>query len=377
MKILFTGGGSGGHVLPIVALSREIRKIYPPSPAKRDKGLEFLYMGPKDDFGAILLSQEGIKIKTILAGKIRRYFNFRSFMENLLDLFLKIPAGIFMAFFKVLFSGPDLIFSKGGYGSLPVVIAGWLLWIPVFLHESDVKPGLANKFLSFFAKKIFVSFPGTHFFPPRKMILTGNPVRIELLEGTKEEARRLFEIKSQKPVILILGGSQGAQRMNDKILETLNELLKNFEVIHQAGENNFRQVKAEVKVIENKDLKDSYHLIPFLKEETLKQAYAICDLIVSRAGSGSIFEIAALGKPSILVPLPEAAQNHQVENAYSYSQNGSTVVLEEPNFTHNFFLEKLKFIFSHPEELEKMAKAAKEFAKPEAAKSIAEYIIGR
>ena len=369
MKILFTGGGTGGHVLPLVALSREIRRIY----AKGD--LELFYMGPKDDFGGIFLSQEGINVKTVPAGKIRRYFDFRSVMENLLDLFIKIPAGIFLAFFKILFLGPDLIFSKGGYGSLPAVIAGRLLWIPVFLHESDVKPGLANKFLSFFAKKIFVSFPKTQFFPPRKMILTGNLIRRELLEGTKEEARQLFNIKTEKPVILVLGGSQGAQRINDKILEILPQLLQDFEIIHQIGEKNAGQIKAESKVVINKDLETFYHPIPFLKEEVLKQAYAICDLILSRAGAGSIFEIAALGKPSILVPLPEAAQNHQVENAYAYSQKGAAVVLEEPNFTPNFFLEKLKFIFSNPKELEKMSKAAKEFAKPDAAKTVAEYII--
>src|SRR3989344_1899041 len=373
MKILFTGGGTGGHVLPLVATTRELRRIYP----KND--LDIFYMGPKDDFGAILLSQEGIKIKTVLAGKIRRYFDFKSFLKNLLDLFIKIPAGIILAFFKVFFLGPDMIFSKGGYGSLPVVLAGRLLWIPVFLHESDVKPGLANKFLSFFARKIFVSFPKTQFFPPRKMVLTGNPIRRELMEGTKEEARQLFGINppagGEKPVILILGGSQGAQRINDKILEILPQLLRDFEIIHQIGEKNAGQIKAESKVVVSKDLEISYHPIPFLKEEVLKQAYAICDLIVSRAGAGSIFEIAALGKPSILVPLPEAAQNHQVENAYAYSQKGAAVVLEEPNFTPNFFLEKLKFIFSNPKELEKMSKAAKEFAKPDAAKTVAEYII--
>ncbi len=369
MRILFTGGGTGGHVLPLVAITREIRRIY------LEKDLEFFYAGPKDDFGAILLLQEGIRIKTVLAGKIRRYLNYKSFLENLLDLFIKIPAGIFQAFFKVFFLSPDLIFSKGGYGSLPVVLAGWLLWIPIFLHEGDVKPGLANKFLSFFAKKIFISFPQTHFFPPKKMILSGNPVRRELLEGTREEARQLFEIKTQKPVILILGGSQGAQRINDKILGTLPQLLQDFEIIHQIGERNADQIKAESKVVVNKDSEDLYHAVPFFKEEVLKQAYAVCDLIVSRAGSGSIFEIAALGKPSILIPLAESAQNHQVENAYAFSQQGATVVLEEPNFTPNFFLEKLKFLFSNPKELEKMSKAAKEFARPEAAKIIAEYII--
>lgn len=369
MRILFTGGGTGGHVLPLVAIARELRRIY------LGKDLELFYLGPQDDFGAILLSQEGIKIKTILAGKIRRYFNFKSFLENLLDLFVKIPAGIFLAFFKIFFLRPDLILSKGGYGSLPAVLAGRLLWIPVFLHESDVKPGVANKFLSFFAKKVFVSFPKTNFFPLRKMILSGNPVRKELLKGTREEARQLFEIKTERPVILVLGGSQGAQRINDKILEILPQLLQDFEIIHQIGEKNAGQIRAESKVVIKQGSEISYHPVPFLKEETLKQAYALADLIVSRAGSGTIFEIAALGKPSILVPLPEAAQNHQAENAYSYGQNGAAVVLEEPNFTPNFFLEKLRFLFSNPKEMEKMSKAAKEFAKPEAAKTIAEYII--
>jgi len=158
-------------------------------------------------------------------------------------------------------------------------------------------------------------------------------------------------------------------------LEILPEILKDFELIHQSGEKNFAQVKAEAEVILTKDLKKYYHLFPFLKEEELKKAYAVSDLIVSRAGSGSIFEIAAVGKPSILIPLPEAAQNHQLENAYKYAQNGAAIVLEEENFTPRFFLEKLKYLFSHPEELEKMSLAAKEFSKPMAAKIIAEYIV--
>ena len=180
----------------------------------------------------------------------------------------------------------------------------------------------------------------------------------------------------EKPIVLILGGSQGAQRINDKILEILSELLRNFEIIHQCGERNFKQVRAEAKVVMPKDLEAAFHLFPFLKEEEIKQAYQASDLIISRAGSGSIFEIAACGKPSILIPLPEAAQNHQVKNAYAYGQNGACLVLEEANFTVHFFLEKLKYLFSHPGELEKMEKAAKEFSKPMAAKIIAEYLIG-
>lgn len=369
MKILFTGGGTGGHIVPIIAITREIRRIYP------EKDIQFFYLGPKDEFGSILLSQEGIKVKKIMAGKIRRYLNWQTFLQNFLDICFKIPLGIFQSIFYMFFLSPDLIFSKGGFGSIPGVVAGKLFLTPVFLHESDIVPGLANRFISKFALEIFVSFPKTEYFPFKKMILIGNPVRREVLEGSKEEAKKFFKLNSDKPVILILGGSQGAQRINDKILEILSSLLQNFEVIHQCGEKNFQTVKTEAKVMISKDLESFYHLLPFLKEPELRQAYAACDLIVSRAGSGSIFEIAAIGKPSILIPLPESAQNHQVKNAYAFAENGACLVIEEANFTSHFFLEKLKYLFSHPEELKKMIEKAEEFSKPLAGKAIAEYIV--
>ncbi len=381
MKILFTGGGTGGHIVPIIAIVREIRKIYPEKklgsngtlPPKED--LQFFYIGPKDEFGSVLLSQEGIKVKEVLAGKIRRYLGWKTFLQNFVDICFKIPAGILQAFFYLFFLSPDLIFSKGGFGSIPAVISGKLLFIPIFLQESDIIPGVANRFISRFVLEIFVSFSRTEFFPLKKMILVGNPIRREVLEGSKEEAKIFFRLFSAKPVILILGGSQGAQRINDKILEILSGLLENFEVIHQCGEKNFGTVKVESKVMIDKTLENSYHLYPFLKEPELRQAYAPTDLIVSRAGSGSIFEIAAAGKPSILIPLPESAQNHQVKNAYAYQESGACQVLEESNFTSRFFLEKLKSFFSRPEELKKMAKAAREFSKPEAAKIIATYLV--
>lgn len=368
MKILFTGGGTGGHIFPIITISREIRKICP------EKKIEFFYIGPKDEFGEIFLSQEGIKVKKILAGKFRRYITIKSFFENLIDLF-KIPIGISQAFFYIFFLAPDLIFSKGGFGSIPTVISGKLLGVPTFLHESDATPGMANRFLAGFSLEIFVSFPKTPYFPEEKMILVGNPIRREILEGESKEAKIYFKLTGGKPVILILGGSQGAQRINDKILEILPEILKNFELIHQCGEKNYEEVRAEEKITITKDLEKYYHLFPFLKEEELKKAYAVCDLIVSRAGAGTIFEIAALGKPSILIPLSEAAQAHQLKNAYSFAAGGAALVLEEENFTPHFFLEKLKYLMSHPQELEKMAKMAQEFSKPEAGEIIANYIV--
>ncbi len=368
MKILFTGGGTGGHILPIIGVTREIRRICPTS--------LFFYLGPKDEFSSIFLSQEGIKIKQVFAGKIRRHFSVKNICQNLIDVLVKIPIGIFQALFYIFFLNPDLIFSKGGFGSIPAVIAGWLWQVPILLHESDIAPGLSNIFLSRLALKIFVSFPKTEYFPLPKMILVGNPIRREILQGSNKEAKKLFKLRGEKPVILILGGSQGAQRINDKILEILADLLRNFEIIHQCGDKNFKEVKSETKVMIDRDLASNYHLFPFLKEEEIRQAYYAADLILSRAGSGSIFEIAACAKPAILVPLPEAAQNHQVKNAYSYAANGACLVLEEENFTSRFFFEKLKYLFSHPEELEKMSQAAKQFSRPEAAKVIAEYIIG-
>ena len=366
MKIVFTGGGTGGHIFPLIAIIRELRKI-------SNEKFEFFYIGPRDEFAQTFLSYEDVKIKWIICGKFRRYLNLQSLLQNLIDFF-KIPIGILQAFFYVFTINPDLIFSKGGYGSIPAVISGWILRVPIFLHESDIIPGLANRILAKFALEIFVSFPKTLYIPQDKMVVVGNPIRLELLRGNKKEAMEYFKITREKPVILILGGSQGAQRINDKILTILNDLLENFELIHQTGVKNFKEVELEAEAIIKKELKKYYHPFPFLKEEELKKAYSICDLIVARAGSGTIFEIAALGKPSILIPLPESAQDHQLENAYSFFENKATIVIEEKNFTPGFFLEKLKFLFSHPEELERMSKAAKDFSRPLAAKVIAHYI---
>lgn len=366
MKILFTGGGTGGHIFPIVAIIRELKKI------SKEK-LDFFYLGPKDEFGQEILSKEGVKIKNVLTGKWRRYIEPKSILNNIVDIF-KIPIGFFQALFYLLVWYPDLIFSKGGFGSIPAVIAGWILRIPIFLHESDIFPGMSNRILSKFALEIFTSFPNTPCVPKKKTILVGNPIRSEILNVSKEEAVKFFNLTGQKPIILILGGSQGAQRINEKILEILNELLKNFEVIHQTGKQNFNTVKKEAEVILLEELKNFYHPFPFFNEMEIKMAYTAADLIISRAGAGTIFEIAAFAKPSILIPLPEAAQNHQFHNAYEFSKTGATIVLLEENFTPRFFLEKIKFLFSHPEKIKEMGEKAKNFSRPLAAKIIASYL---
>ena len=368
MRIIFSGGGSGGHIFPIIAIVREIRKVRP--------DFQFYYIGPKDEFGSFLLSREGIKVKTILAGKIRRYWGIKTFFQNLLDI-LKIPIGFLQSFFYVFLLFPDLIFSKGGYGSFSTSLLGRIFLTPVILHESDVAPGLSNRLISKLALEIFISFSikETEYFSLKKTISVGNPIRKEILNGSKEEAKKLFGLSEEKPVVLILGGSQGSQRINNLVLDVLPQLLNNFQIVHQTGSKNLKEVKSGVKVMVQKPLEKYYHPFPFLNETELKHVLKISDLVVSRAGSGSIFEIAASNKPSILIPLPESAQNHQIKNSYVYQKSGACVVIEEKNLAPHFFLEKLKYLLSRPDRLQEMSEAAKRFSRPRAAEIIAQYIV--
>lgn len=389
MKILFTGGGTGGHVFPLVAIAREIRRIYPARNHARagapggplgravsngvnpKKDLELYYVGPKDELGLILLSQENFIIRTIASGKIRRY----SSLQNITDILFKIPFGILQSFFLLLAIKPDLVFSKGGSGSIAVTYSAKILKIPVFLHESDAVPGLSNQRTSKWAKKIFISFPKTEYFNPKKTILSGNPIRNEVLGGDKRDAGELFGLTFSKPIFLIVGGSQGAEAINDFVLRILNDLLKIYEVIHVTGRKNFKETAKEAEAVIDRDLEKYYHPIAFLDEEKLKHAYAAADIVISRSGSGSIFEIAALGKPSILVPLPSSAGDHQSKNAYNYAEGGACLVLEQENLTPNFFMENVRLLLMHPEKLDEMRQSALSFAKPMAARAIAREIL--
>jgi len=370
MKILFTGGGSGGHIFPIVAVARALKNV-----SQNQVDLQLFYLGPKDNFCRVVLAREGIKVKTISTGKIRRYLNPLAIFQNIIDVMFKIPLGITQAFFGLMFMGPDLVFSKAGNGSFPVAISARILGIPIFLQESDIAPGLASRDTASYALEIFTSFPKTEFFAKKKIILVGNPIRSEILSGAKESAAKTFNLKGGRPLIFVLGGSLGAQRINDKIMDALPQLLSAYEIIHQTGSQNIEQIKREIKVTVSNELAAFYHPIGFADEKKLADTYAAADLIVSRAGAGSIFEIAAAKKPSILIPLPEAAQNHQVKNAYSYASTGAALVFEENNFTLHVFLQKIEDLLASTQNLSTMSQAAADFSRPKAATIIAEYIL--
>ncbi len=377
MRILFTGGGSGGHVFPIIALARQLKQIYTqsitPIGPEKETPLQMFFLGP-NGFSKKPLQKEGIRTKIILAGKLRRYFSIWTIFD-----FLKIPVSLWQSLWHLYVWMPDVIFSKGGYGSMPVVLVGWLYRIPILIHESDTIPGLANRLASKFSKRIALSFASTKdYFPSEKTALVGNPVRSELIqicllsdEKTKEEARGIFGLVGQKPVIFILGGSQGASKLNESIIQILPQLLEKYQIIHQCGPKNYQQIEKSFK----QGLPQDYHLLPFLNETQIGAAYLLADLVISRSGAGSIFETAACAKPSILIPLPQSAGEHQRKNAFAYAQAGATVVLEQANLTPNLFLSKISQILDNPALAQKMGQSAKNFYQPEAAQKIAEELI--
>ncbi|MGB9763017.1 MAG: UDP-N-acetylglucosamine--N-acetylmuramyl-(pentapeptide) pyrophosphoryl-undecaprenol N-acetylglucosamine transferase [Minisyncoccia bacterium] len=379
VRIILTGGGSGGHTFPLIAIIRKLKTFA----QENNLNLNLLYIGP-EDFTVPYLEKEGIEIKLISAGKIRRYFSFSNFLD-----ILKTIAGIFQALWHVYAFMPDLIFSKGGYGSFAVSLWGLIFFIPTYIHESDYVPGLTNKIIGKFSKKIFISFKGTEqYFNKNKTILVGNPIREELLINiniNKENTKKILGL-SQKPVLLIIGGSQGSEHINDAILDALPKLINDLEIIHQTGINNYEKIIRESEVIfreilQNEELKKYYHPVAFLEESdtpsfnSLKDVLLISDLIISRAGSGSIFEIAAFKKPSILIPLPWASQEHQKKNAYEYSQTGAAIVIEENNLKPAILTDTILGLIRNQKVLKQMSLKAEAFAKPKAAEEIAKYLL--
>lgn len=319
MKILLAGGGTGGHVAPILAVVSEIKKM---AEEKNTQEPEFMLITPDEHFKE-LIERAGIKVRKIKAGKLRRYFD----MKNLSDIF-KIAFGIIQSIYHIWKFEPDVVFSKGGFASVPVVVASWMLGVPIITHESDITPGLANKINSFFATKVLVSFDETQkYFNINKTILTGNPIREDISMGIAQRAKKTFGISNDLPTLLVMGGSQGAKRVNEAILVALDDLLENFNIIHVCGKNNFNEVKkrAEERKIGNIE---RYKPFQFLFDE-MKDAYAICDLIVSRAGANSIAEIIEVGRPSIIIPLSTAANGHQESNAKWLSDKGLARVIYE------------------------------------------------
>lgn len=324
MKIVLTGGGTSGHVTPNIALLEPLK----------NEGFEVFYIGTEKGIENTLITQENIPFYTISAGKLRRYID----IENIKDI-SRILKGYAQARKILKKLKPDVVFSKGGFVSCPVVWAAKTLKIPVIIHESDITPGLANKLCISCADKICYAFPETKAsLPEEKSIYTGLPVRDEITKGDKENGLKLCGFKGDKPVLLLMGGSQGSVFLNKVLRENLSELTKIFDICHLCGKGN----------IDNNLLNlESYCQFEYSNHE-LKDLLACCDMMVTRAGATSLFEIVALKKPALLVPLSrKASRGDQILNAKSFEKQGLTHYIEEESVTKESFYDEVLSVFQN------------------------------
>jgi len=367
MKILLTGGGTGGHFYPLIAVAESINEL-----VKKENLLKpemfFMADSPYDEEALV---QNEIKFIKISTGKMRRYFS----ILNVIDIF-KTITGIISAIFKLFSLYPDVIFSKGAYNSFPVLVAARILRIPVIIHESDSVPGRTNLWSGKFAKKIAISYPEADvYFNKEKVALTGNPIRKEILNVTKTNAREFLKLEDNVPVILILGGSLGAQIINERILDALTLLVKDYQIIHQTGKNNYDEViKTSEVILNGNPNKSRYRAYNYLNGLAITMAAGATDLVITRAGS-TLFEVAAWGLPSIVIPITDTNGNHQRKNAYFYARSGAGEVLEESNLTANVLISEINRLMSNKLLLQKMSAAAKNFAHLDAADKIAKEIL--
>lgn len=323
-KIVLTGGGTAGHVTPNLALL----------PSLQEAGFLITYMGSYDGIEKRLVEDFGIPYVGIATGKFRRYLD----VKNLTDPFRVIKgyteARKFLKEYR-----PDVVFSKGGFVSVPVVRAAASLKIPCIIHESDMTPGLANKLCFPVAKKICCNFPETYkMLPEEKAVLTGTPIRAELAQGNKLAGLEMCGFTANKPVIMVIGGSLGAMNVNKAVRDALPQLLEKYQVVHLCGKDKLDNLLLTTP---------GYKQFEYLKTE-LKDIFAMADIVISRAGANAICELLALRKPNILIPLPaSSSRGDQLLNAASFESQGFSIVLHEDDLTTALLVDKVNELYEN------------------------------
>ena len=368
MKIVFTGGGTGGHFYPIIAVAEKVNQIIDHEHIIGAK----LYYISDSPYDREMLFENGLTYEEIQSGKIRTYFSLKNFSDIFKTLF-----GVIGALFKLFSIYPDVVFGKGGYAAFPTIFAARMLRIPVIIHESDSAPGRVNKWAGHFARKIAVSFlEAGAYFPKERAAWTGQPIRQEIEQPADHtEALKYFKLESELPVILVLGGSQGAELINNTVLDALPRLVKNYQIIHQTGVRNFDIVQGRAQVVlTDSEYKARYISIPFLNNLAMKMAAGAATIIISRAGS-ALFEIAAWGVPSILIPFTSSHADHSKKNAFNYARAGACSVIEEGNMTANILSAEVERIIGSKALYDEMTQSAKAFHKPDAAGKIARALV--
>ena len=381
-RVTFTGGGSGGHIYPLLAVAEALQAKCNQLHAL----VEFSYLGPKDAYSA-LLSQRGISVYPVASGKMRRYFSIDNFLDG-----PKFVIGFFQALWKLYFIMPDVVFSKGGTGALPVVVAAWFYRIPIAIHDSDAQPGLTNVTSGRFATRVFLSFArAAAFFRADKVEVTGSPLRTELLgeRVSREAAKEIMGFDKTQPLVLIIGGSQGAQRINEFALANLPQFVAMTSVLHQTGAGNFADVeKLSRAALANAPITYRYVPVGYFGEgggagagsaagaasDDMATALTAADVVVARSGS-SVCEFASFGLPAILIPLSTSANDHQRVDAYEFAATGAAIVIEEANLLPGIFFAQLTNILTDADLRAKMSAASSAFFIPGAADKIADGLM--
>jgi UDP-N-acetylglucosamine--N-acetylmuramyl-(pentapeptide) pyrophosphoryl-undecaprenol N-acetylglucosamine transferase len=346
MRIGFVGGGTGGHFYPLIAVAEVLRAT--------GTNPELYYFGP-DPYDQAVLTAHQIRHISCPAGKLRLYFS----VQNFLDIFRNF-FGIFVAVWKLYIIYPDVIFSKGGYTSVPILLAARFLRIPIVIHESDAVPGRANKLAISQARYIGIAYDdAAQFFPPEKTALIGIPLRTAIKQPPADPFQFLG-IPRDLPLIYVTGGSSGATRLNDLILGSLPLLLPHYRIFHQTGSDNVAELRLTAQsLLADSPLQANYYLEGKIAPDMVAALLSAASIIITRAGSTTLFEIAYYGKPSIIIPIPEDISRDQRSNAYAYGRGGAGAVIEEDNLTPHLLQVEIDSILNNPERYQSMSQAAK------------------
>jgi len=350
--IVITGGGTGGHIFPNVAVVGELQR----------RGCEgILWVGDRRGKEEGYAKRLGIVYRGILTGKLRRYFS----LKNIIDVF-RVCAGVFQSFFLLLRFRPDVVFSKGGFVAVPPVCAARLLRIPVITHESDILPGLATRIIAMSARVVCVSWKKTEmFFPDKNVVLTGNPLRDVITSGQRARGVRFLGFEESLPTVLVIGGSLGASSLNEATWEMRDRFDLPFNLVHQCGEGK-RRVGA------GDDAR--YRQYEFIRQE-MGDVLAAADIVVSRSGAGALFEIGYMKKPSVLVPLPKSkSRGEQMHNARYFEEYGAAVVLEDETLSGEVLFTTIRTILGDPSLMEEMGQSAASLCTKNAAKRIVDTL---
>lgn len=368
MRVLVSGGGTGGHIYPALAVASQLRSQYQ---------AEILFLGSDDGLETQLVPAAGFRLETIRAGKVRRYISWQTVKGV-----MRIPVGALQAIEVVRKFRPDVAFTSGGYVAVPAGVGAYLNRVPLLMHQQDVPPNLSNKQVAPLATRISVAFEDSlRYFPARKTLLLGNPVRQGILDIRQVGplvARERLKLSGEQPLLLVTGGSQGARHLNQVVCQALPELLEICQVLQISGKDLYNETLEQSNSVLAKvdaTLRERYRLVAYLDEE-MPAALQAADLVLCRSGASTLSELATLGKPALLVPLPPAiGKSPQEANAAMFDRRGAGVMVKNSALEPKSLAARVKYIMTSPEILAFMMEATRALAKPQATQEIVEELM--